>query len=36
MTSLYMYYALCFVLVEHSVGSNTKNAWEDGRVGLLP
>ena len=26
-TSLYMHYALSFVLVEHSVGSNTNNAW---------
>ena len=27
MTSLYMYYALCLVHVEHSVGSKIKNAW---------
>ena len=27
MTSLYKYYALSLVLVEHSVGSNTNNVW---------
>ena len=27
MTSLYIYFVLSFVLVEHYVGSNTNNAW---------